>query len=156
MVYIGLYNSWTQVKHVSIHRSSVWGDKMNICRSLFEGTVVCTATLFSLLPFVPFPHRDSLSYIVFLKSSWPYTCWSSGSLLECLSHRTPPFSLLWVVVVKTALFTDPLHINAAKKVAATHLMRQQQPFLEYLTFPSFLRVCGMHPYCNVCQGESFW
>ena len=34
-----------------------------------------------------------------------------------------PFSLLWVVVVKATLFRGPLHINAARKVIAVHLMQ---------------------------------
>ena len=34
-----------------------------------------------------------------------------------------PFSLLWVVVAKAALFRGLLHINAARQVAAMHLMR---------------------------------
>ena len=160
VVNIGLYNNWTQVKHVSIHRTSVRGDEMNVCWSLFEdyGCLYCSSVLLSF--FRPFPHGDSLSYIVFLKPSWPYACWLSKPLLEYLwpyacwlskplleylSHRIPLSNLLWVVVAKAALFIGPLHINAARKVVATHWMQQQQPPFEHLTFPSFLRVCGTHP-----------
>ena len=62
-------------------------------------------------------------HIALFELSWSYTCWSSEFPLECPSHQTPPFSLLWVVVTKATLFRGPLHINAARKVAAMHLMR---------------------------------
>ena len=52
---------------------------------------------------------------------------------------------LWVVVAKAVLFIGPLHINTARKVAATHLMWQLQPLLGHLTSPSLPRVCGTRP-----------
>jgi len=49
------------------------------------------------------------------------------------------------VVAKAVLFTGPLHINAARKVAAMHLMWQLQPPLGHPMFPSFTRARGTHP-----------
>ena len=91
-----------------------------------------------------------LSYIIFLKSSGPYTCWSFGPSLECLSHQTSSPSFLWVMVAKEALFTGPLHINAAWKVASMLLMWQLQPPPWHPTLSSFLRACGTHP-CYWCS-----
>ena len=47
-------------------------------------------------------------------------------------------SFLWVVVAKTALFRDLLHINAARKLVARHLMQWQQLFLRYLLASTLL------------------
>ena len=41
------------------------------------------------------------------------------------------FDFLWGVVVKVALFRGLLHINAARKVTAVHLMQGWQLFLRY-------------------------
>ena len=54
------------------------------------------------------------------------------------------------MVVKAALFTGFLHINAARKVAATHLMWQLQPLLGHLSIPSLPRVCRTCP-CYECS-----
>ena len=52
-----------------------------------------------------------------------------------------------MVVVETALFRGLLHINAAREVAAMHLMRWQQPLLpDISTFLSSLHVPEVHPY----------
>ena len=44
--------------------------------------------------------------------------------------------LLWVVIAKVALFRGLLHINAARKLVAGHLMRWQQLFLRYFIAPT--------------------
>ena len=51
-----------------------------------------------------------------------------------------PFSPLWVVAAKAALFRGFLHINAARKAAVMHLMWWWQSFLRYFEFSSFSRV----------------
>ena len=51
-----------------------------------------------------------------------------------------PFSLIWVVVANAALFRGLLHINAARKVAAVHLMWWWQPSLRYFQI-FFLLMC---------------
>ena len=52
-----------------------------------------------------------------------------------------------LVVVETALFRGLLHINAAREVAAMHLMRWQQPLLPDISaFFSSLHVPEVHPY----------
>ena len=50
------------------------------------------------------------------------------------------FSPLWVVVAKVTLFRGLLHINAARKVAAVHLMWWWQLFLRYFCV-FFLFMC---------------
>ena len=55
-----------------------------------------------------------------------------------------PFSPLWVAATKTALFRGLLHINAARKVAAVHLMWWWQFFFRYFEFSSLSRVQGVY------------
>ena len=61
-------------------------------------------------------------------------------------------TFLWVAVAKVTLFACPLHINAARKVASMHLMRQ-------LWFPpgrpvlsSFSRLCEARRYYRYSFG----
>ena len=61
---------------------------------------------------------------------------------------------LWVALANLTLFTCLLHINAAKKVASLHLMRQLWLLLGRLTFSSFL-LCEAHPTTHVCLGWFF-
>ena len=51
----------------------------------------CYSVSFQIsLPIFPSFFMDGLFYyIVLFRQSWPSTCWSSKSPLECLSHRTP-------------------------------------------------------------------
>ena len=52
-----------------------------------------------------------------------------------------------MVVVETALFRGLFHINAARKVAAVHLMRWWQPLLPDISvFLSSLHVPEVYPY----------
>ena len=51
------------------------------------------------------------------------------------------FGFLWVVVANAVLFRGLLHINAARKVVAVHLMRWWQLSLRYF-WVSFLLVCS--------------
>ena len=48
---------------------------------------------------------------------------------------------LYMVVVEIALFKGSFHINAARKVAAVHLMRWQQPFFQIFLHSYLLRTC---------------
>ena len=57
------------------------------------------------------------------------------------------FSSPWMVVVETALFRGLLHINAARKVVAVHLMRWWQPLLLIVfASSSSLHVPKIHHY----------
>ena len=52
-----------------------------------------------------------------------------------------------MVVVETALFRDLLYINAAREVAAVHLMRWQQPLPpDIFVLLSSLHVPEIYPY----------
>ena len=72
---------------------------------------------------------DGLShYIEFFKSSLSYICSSSNPALKYVSYQASSLPFLWTVVVETALFKSLLHINAARKVTAIHLMRWYSSF----------------------------
>ena len=126
-------------------RYSVRGDVGDIYQSLLKGYGSSTVLLFSVLPFFSLLHGDSpFLYSPFeviralhLLIIWTFT-W-----VHVPSDIPPIF--LWVVVAKTTLFTSPLHINVARKVAAIHLMWQLQPHPWHPTLSSFLRACGTHP-----------
>ena len=91
-------------------------------------------------------HRDSLLlYSLFkviralhLLIIWTFT-W-----VPVPSDIYPTF--LWVAVAKVTLFVCPLHINAAKKVASLHLMRQLWSPPGHLILSSFSRLCEARPY----------
>ena len=51
---------------------------------------------------------------------------------------------LWVAVVKVTLFRGILHINAARKVVAVHLMWWWSLLLDIFRFLSFSCVCEVH------------
>ena len=78
------------------------------------------------------------------------------ALTQVLFPSDTLFDFWWVVVAKVALFRGLLHINAAKKVAAIHLMWWQQLSLKY-SWISFLLVCswGTSPPLELLGG-SFW
>ena len=61
-------------------------------------------------------------YIVIFKRSWPYICWSSQPLLECLSHRTPPQAPLCARAANIAMFRGFFHSNVARKLGTEPLM----------------------------------
>ena len=61
-------------------------------------------------------------------------------------------TFLWVAVTKVALFACPLHINAARKVASLHLMRQLWSPPRHPILSSFSRLCGARPYYQYSFG----
>ena len=98
------------------------GYKINSdCYSVFSGNISD-----------PFLMEGLSHYIVLSEPSWSHTCWSSKPLFEYLSHQTPLFGFLCVVVAKAALFRGLLHINAARVLVLEHLMWRQQLFLKLL------------------------
>ena len=62
---------------------------------------------------------------------------------------------LWVALANVTLFACLLHINAARKVASLHLMRQLWFFPGCLTFSSFFLLCEAHPTTHVRLGWFF-
>ena len=61
---------------------------------------------------------------------------------------------LWVALANVTLFACLLHINAAEKVASSHLMRQLWLLPGRLTFSAFL-LCETHPTTHICLGWFF-
>ena len=87
-------------------------------------------TLYSFI--LHYPDRTLLHYLSFHLSICP------------IRHL---FSSPWMVVVETALFRGLLHINAARKVVAVHLMRWWQPLLLIVfASSSSLHVPKIHHY----------
>jgi len=89
-----------------------------------------------------FPHYIGSSW-----SSGPYTCWSPGSLLEYPFHQTPLSVFCELRQLRQHCSGGLLHINAARKVVAVHLMWWWQLFLRYFEFSSFSRVQGAYFNC---------
>ena len=79
-------------------------------------------------------------YIEFFKSFPTYTCLSSNPALKYVSYQASSLTLCEQQWLKT-LFRGLLHINAAKKVAAMHLMRWWQLFPKIFPYPYRLYTC---------------
>ena len=62
-------------------------------------------------------------------------------------------TFLWVAVAKVTLFACPLHINAARKVASLHLMRQLWSLPGHPILSSFSRLCEA---CSYYQYSLEW
>ena len=81
-----------------------------------------------------------LHYIEFSKSSPSYSCSSSNPAFKYVSYQASSLALYerqWLRI----LFRGLLHINAARKVAAVHLMRWWQLFPKIFLYPYLLRMC---------------
>ena len=79
-------------------------------------------------------------YIEFSKSSPSYSCSSSNPALKYVSYQASFLTLCerqWL----RPLFRGLLHINAARKVVAVHLMRCWQLFPKIFLYPYPLRRC---------------
>ena len=61
-------------------------------------------------------------------------------------------TFLWVAVAKVTLFACLLHINAVRKVASLHLMRQLWSPPGHPILSSFSRFCEAHPYYEYSFG----
>ena len=88
----------------------------------------------------PLLMEDLSHYIEYSKSFPSYTCSSSSPALKYVSYQAPSLALCEWYWLKT-LFRGLLHINAARKAAAVHLMRWWQLFLKIFLYPYQLRTC---------------
>ena len=79
-------------------------------------------------------------YIEFFKSFPSYSCSSSNPALKYVSYQASSLALCERQWLRT-LFRGLLHINAARKVAAVHLMRWWQLFPKIFLYPYLLRTC---------------
>ena len=87
------------------------------------------------------PLMECLShYIEFSKSSSLYNCSLSNPALKYVSYQASYLALCERQWLRT-LFRGLLHINAARKVAAVHLMRWWQLFPKIFLYLYFLRTC---------------
>ena len=87
------------------------------------------------------PLMEGLShYIEFSKSSSSYSCSSSNPALKYVSYQTSSLARCerqWLRI----LFRGLLYINAARKVAAVHLMWWWQLFPKIFLYPYLLHMC---------------
>ena len=79
-------------------------------------------------------------YIEFSKPFPSYTCSSSNPALKYVSYQASFLALCERQWLRT-LFRGLLHINAARKVAAVHLIRWWQLFPKIFLYPYRLRTC---------------
>ena len=87
------------------------------------------------------PLMEGLShYIEFSESSPLYNCSSSNPAFKYVSYQASSLAFCERQQLRT-LFRGLLHINAARKVAAVHLMRWWQLFPKIFLYPYLLGTC---------------
>ena len=110
---------------------------------LEDGSSLCyNNSLFIFLHYFSDPSlMEGLSrYIEFFKSFSSYICSSSNPVLKYVSYQASSLTLCERQQLRP-LFRGLLHINAASKVAAVHLMWWQQLFSQIFLYPYPLRTC---------------
>ena len=120
------------------------GDSL-IIKLLFlkDSSTLCYNSSLSifLLCFSDLHLMEGLShYIEFSKLSPSYSCSSSNPALKYVSYQASSLTLCeryWLRL----LFRGLLHINAARKVTAVHLMRWWQLFPKIFMYLYLLRTC---------------
>ena len=136
--------------YVIMGRMYVRGDSL-IIKLLFlkDSSTLCYSSSLSifLYCFSDPPLIEGLShYIEFSKSSPSYSCSSSNFVLKYVSYQASSLALCeqqWLRI----LFRGLLHINAARKVAAVHLMWWWQLFSKIFLYPSSPYVLEVYPHC---------
>ena len=113
--------------HVNIGEMLVRGGEL-LFKSLLlkdSSTFIATVILFlfsSTVSFRSLPYGGSFTLYIFFRSSLLYTCSPSKPILEYMSYQASFLALCerwWL----RPLFRGLLHINAARKVTAVHLMQ---------------------------------
>ena len=106
----------------------------------FNATVIIfllSSTVFSDPPLM----GGSSHYIVFFQIILTVHLLFIGTFTQVHVPSDIFSDFLYTVVVEIVLFRGSLHINAARKVAVVHLMRQQQPFFQIFLHSYLLRTC---------------
>ena len=110
---------------------------------LLDSSLLCYSNSLSIsLPYFSNPLlMEGLShYIEFSKPFTSYTCSSSNPAPKYVSCQVSSLAFRerqWLGI----LFRGLLHINAARKVVAMHLMRWQQIFPKIFLYPYRLHTC---------------
>ena len=123
-------------------------DRMNargvgfMIKQLFLETCSLLCYSNSLFTFIhyfsdPYLMEDPSHYIESSKSFLLYTCLSSNPAFKYVSYRASSLALCERQWLKT-LFKGLLHINAARKAVAVHLMRWWQLFPKIFLYPYHL------------------
>ena len=110
---------------------------------LEDSSLLCYSNSLSIFLhyFSDSPLVEGLShYIEFSKPFLSYTCSSSNPALKYVPYQASSLTLCERQWLRT-LFRDLLHINAARKVTAVHLMRWWQFFPKIFLYPYRLRTC---------------
>ena len=147
LVNFGPYNNWTSGYLLHVHW--IFSPRRHVGAPLL--LINGYGLSFFLLLFVPFfstllLHGDSLllySPLEIIRTLHLLIIWTF-TWVPVSSDIYPTF--LWVAVAKVTLFVCPLHINAARKVASLHLMRQLWSPPGHLILSSFFRLCEARPY----------
>ena len=111
---------------------------------LKDSSTLCYGNSLSILLHYVFFHsllmEGLLHYIEFSKSSPSYNCSSSNPALKYVSYQVSSLAFCEWQWLKP-LFRGFLHINAARKVAAVHLMWWWQFFPKIFLYPYPLCMC---------------
>ena len=110
---------------------------------LEDSSLLCYSNFLSIfLHYFPNPSlmKDLSHYIDFSKPLPSYTCLSSNHALKYVSCQASSLAFCERQQLRT-LFRGFLHINAARKVAAVHLMQWWQFFPKIFLYPYRVRTC---------------
>ena len=110
---------------------------------LDDGSLLCYSnSLFTFIHYFSDPYlMEDLSHYIESSKSFPsYTCSSSNPAFKYVSYRASSMALCERQWLKT-LFKGLLHINAARKAAAVHLIRWWQLFPKIFLYSYHLRTC---------------
>ena len=110
---------------------------------LEDSSLLCYSNSLSIfLHYFPDPPlMEGLSHYIEFSNPFPsYTCLSSNPAHKYVSCQASSLAFCEQQWLRT-LFRGLLHINAARKVAAVHLMRWWQLFPKIFLYPYRLRTC---------------
>ena len=125
-----LSDNQAQIRCIDINRPSVWGGHNYINLSQLDTETIQIATMFSLFFWSLFYEESFILYILIgiIFTLHLLIIW----ILTWIPVPSDPLSgFLWVVLAKVTLIRGLLHINAARKVVAVHLMLWWQLSLRY-------------------------
>ena len=117
-----LNSNQTQTRGSNV--SGFWVQECYTCINWSQLDTKIILDCYSILSLFRIPLSRRASHIIWFPLDHPHpppVGYPNPHLSTCLIRHFLCF--LWVVVAKAALFRGLLHINAARKVAAVHLMR---------------------------------
>ena len=125
-----LSDNQAQIRCIDINRPSIWGGHNYINLSQLDTETIQIATMLSLFFWSLFYEESFTLYILIgiIFTLHLLIIW----ILAWIPVPSDTLSgFLWVVLAKVTLIRGLLHINAARKVVAVHLMLWWQLSLRY-------------------------